>query len=79
MLFIFLIEVESFKSLELNDLVRSFQASDLDDTLRRLKKWNKTTDNMKLMILLNSDYIVDLPKVFTCTYKLKMMMKYTLI
>lgn len=77
MLFIFLIEVESFKSLELNDLVRSFQAPDLDDTLRRLKKWNKTTENMKLMILLNSDYIVDLPKVFT--YKLKMMMKYTLI
>lgn len=34
----FLIEVESFKSLELNDLLRSFQASDLDDTLRRLKK-----------------------------------------
>lgn len=39
MLFIFfLIEVDNFKSLELNDLVRSFQASDLVDTLRRLKK-----------------------------------------
>lgn len=39
MLFIFfLIEVDNFKSFELNDLVRSFQASDLVDTLRRLKK-----------------------------------------
>lgn len=39
MLFIFfLIEVDNFKSLELNNLVRSFQASDLVDTLRRLKK-----------------------------------------
>lgn len=36
--YFFLIKVDSFKSLELNDLVRSFQASDLVDTLRRFKK-----------------------------------------
>lgn len=36
--YFFSIKVDSFKSLELNGLVRSFQASDLVDTLRRLKK-----------------------------------------